>query len=228
MIHSLHPELIQPSTLELPAPQTPAPPLVITPGGVHVDIPKTSASPIRIEDSIGGEIGIRLAPGVESVDASPQADGTVLFPLRNGVVSIAIPNVAGLQLLTAIGSKDAPATFEIPLELQPEQHIELTETGGALVVRSDEAAEYVLPPPWAKDALDREIPTRYVIADGRLSQHVEHTTAKDVAYPVIAESAWIVSAPLICAVPAIFPTIRAANESNLRALLANCEGYGGF
>lgn len=148
-----------------------------------------SAAP---EDGIGlatagGPIAVSL-PNADSLEsASKLADGTIVYPSREGVADAVVPLEDGAQVLVTIANSDAPTEFRSDLTLSDGQRLVEGSDGGVAVLGADGDPVLVLAVPWAKDATGRSVPTHYGIVGESVVQVVDHTTTAGVTYPVVAD-----------------------------------------
>lgn len=68
----------------------------------------------------------------EAGEATALDDGAVTFPGDDSANSIIVGDI-GVQMLTTIAGADAPTRYSYEVSLKPGQHLELTDSGAAVV-----------------------------------------------------------------------------------------------
>ena len=161
-------------------------------GNSNVTVPTTLSDGVAIAND-NGVFHIELPNALGGGPAQTLDNGTVVYPGDSSANSVAVID-GGVQMLTTIARADAPVDYSYKVSLETDQKLELTDTGAA-VVNADGSLAVVVSEAWAKDANGMDVPTSYTVDGSTLTQTVEHTTMKNVAYPVVADP--IFQAPFV-------------------------------
>lgn len=90
----------------------------------------------------------------------------------------------GAQTLIHINNENAPRQYAFPVELGPDDRLELMEDG-TVSLNSDRFPQGAFEKPWAKDANGADVPTHFEIQGSRLVQVVDFDS--NTAFPVVAD-----------------------------------------
>ncbi|WP_426621503.1 hypothetical protein [Microbacterium sp. As-52] len=158
---------------------------VLDVGGSTVTVPRDASEGVKL--AVGDAVvGISL-PASEGGEAGVSLEsGAVAYPSDNGVANTVVPFSDGVQMLTTIASSKAPERFAYGIDVPVGGSVMLVEDGSAVVADRDGITVITTNVPWAVDANGAAVPTRYEVDGTQLVQVVEHT-ARDVAYPVVAD-----------------------------------------
>lgn len=156
-----------------------------------VEISKDGSNDARVVLD-GGEDGLQISFGLptaeDAKDARVSADGTTVFADPNGLVDVGVQTLAdgAVRALTVINNREAPVEYEYQIDAEAGIVLEPTG-GGAILLRGvDGSSRGAVLPAWAVDANGSPVRTHYEIADGTVTQVIEHK-AEGVAYPVVAD-----------------------------------------
>lgn len=155
-------------------------------------VPLDASSPINIStEGIESSASIGL-PFAESTGlAEVLDDGTPVFDHENGSSSVpVIKDDGSVQITTIIESADAPTRYDYPTDVEGLASIEELEGGTLLFTDANGEFLAAIAPAWAKDAAGVDIPTRYEVDGTTVTQVVDHDTAVNVQYPVVADPWW--------------------------------------
>ncbi len=158
---------------------------VLDVGGSTATVPRDASEGVKL--AVGDAVvGISL-PAAEGGEAGVSLEsGAVAYPSDNGVANTVVPFSDGVQMLTTIASSKAPERFAYGIDVPVGGSVMLVEDGSAVVADRDGITVLTTNVPWAVDANGAAVPTRYEVDGTQLVQVVEHT-ARDVAYPVVAD-----------------------------------------
>lgn len=205
-----------------------------------MEVPKDPERGIGL-DTPGGDIRVSLPNAADAGSATKLADGTVVYPSKEGTADAVVPLSNGVQVLITIANSDAPTIYRNEVIMTSGQRLVETSDGGVQVIDDNGDPALILPAPWAKDANGRAVPTRYEIDESAVVQVVEHTTVSDVAYPVVADptyyywwggkrsfsSAQATKATVVAAVAALKPSFAPAAVVTAAAIQwCNAKGKG--
>lgn len=127
-------------------------------------------------------------PNADEANAAARTEGgKTVYPSSGESANAVVPVRGGVQLLSVIESEGAAETYSYPLTLPDGHTLESTPDGGAQVVDERGTAKVLFEPAWAKDAAGVSVPTHYEVEGNTLTQVVEHRSASDVSYPVVAD-----------------------------------------
>jgi len=152
-------------------------------GDVEITVPTDPANPLTIQ-SDGGDIDIELPISEKTSDAVAAENGIVVFDNNDDSATAPIVREDGsLQINTVISSPDAPTAYPYRIDLPPGTTIE--HVGESLLFVNGDKLVGGLAPAWARDADDRNVPTRYVVDGATITQIVEHDAT--FTYPIVAD-----------------------------------------
>lgn len=154
--------------------------------------------PLEIDIPLVAEDGVQLSTGDFTLNISlPNAntarpgqslsEGSIAYPSDGDSANAVVPTEGGVQLLSIIENSTASEEYAYQLAFPAEYHLETTADGGAQIVDGQGAQKVVFEPAWAKDASGQDIPTFYSVDGNTLTQVVEHQSADDVVYPIVAD-----------------------------------------
>lgn len=128
-------------------------------------------------------VGVCVAGGMTPAFADEAPEGV----LEAIVADTAPARMQGDELVAEVGDVRAeiPVDTEEPLTLQSGNGPEISIT----LPRGDGQEAAVIAAPWAVDASGKQIPTRLVVEQSRLTQIVDTASVADVQYPVVADPA---------------------------------------
>lgn len=161
-----------------------------------VIVPSDPALGVRISDGARTVI-VDLPDAASAAPAVTLADGGVVYPAPHSATSVLVGD-RGVQMLTTIADAHAPTDYSYDVTLAEGQRLELLGDGAA-VVDAGGGIAMVVGAAWAIDADGDRIPTQYSVSGSTLTQTVDHT-APGVAYPVVADPAWLAPLVLKCLV----------------------------
>ncbi|MEJ1191781.1 hypothetical protein [Pseudarthrobacter sp. CCNWLW207] len=193
-----------------------------------VEVPTVLEEGVTLTDEAGESIGIGLPNAAEAGMATALGDGVVTFPGEESANSIIVGDV-GVQMLTTIAGADAPTRYSYEVSFKPGQHLELTDSGAA-VVNGDGTVALAVASAWAKDANGKNIRTNYEINGSTLTQVVVHTAHEGIAYPVVADPIWIAPWVYRCLIGIGLngPQIARIAQTGTPSAILAAFGYGAF
>ena len=148
-----------------------------------VEAPRTTAGTLELSSEAGAALGIGL-PDVAAGSAKAASDGTVVY--EGATVDVALQALDnGVRVQTVVAGASAPTRFAYDLG----SAVPFLYADGSVVIVSGENLVQVQVP-WAFDANGTPVATHYEVDGGTLVQVVDHT-ARDVAYPVVADPTFI-------------------------------------
>lgn len=163
-------------------------------GGAHpqtaaplvVDIPADASQGVGLT---AGDFSLKIGlPDADEASTAARASGgATAYPSEGDSANAVVPVRGGVQLLSVIESQDAAETYSYPLTLPAGHLLESTADGGAQVVDERGTVKVLFEPAWAKDAAGVSVPTHYEVEGSTLTQVVEHRSASDISYPVVAD-----------------------------------------
>jgi len=163
--------------------------LVVDSGEVVTSLPVDAADGIEIDG--GGEqvVTIGLPNADTAAPAEDEATGIVSYDNGDGSTTVPIAKSDGsVQITTVIEGSEAPQVYEYELELPAGATLQQDQEGFVSIVSADGEFLGGVAAAWATDATGADVATHYEIADGTLTQVVEHGPAAE--YPVVADP-WV-------------------------------------
>lgn len=157
--------------------------------GGSVEVPTVLAEGVTLSGEAGESIEIGLPNAAGAGEATALGSGAVTFPGEGSANSIIVGDI-GVQMLTTIADADAPTRYSYEVSVKPGQHLELTDSGAA-VLNQDGTVALAVMSAWAKDAYGKDVRTNYEVNGSTLTQVVDHAAREGVAYPVVADPIWI-------------------------------------
>lgn len=153
---------------------------------LSIDVPTGASEGVGLT---AGDFSFRIGlPNADEAVGAVRADsGTTAYPSQGDSANAVVPVHGGVQLLSIIENEDAAESYSYPLELPAGHVLESTTDGGAQVVDARGTVKVVFEPAWATDAAGVSVPTHYEVQGSTLTQVVEHRSASDVSYPVVAD-----------------------------------------
>lgn len=155
-----------------------------------VPVRHSPLEPVRADGAVtlsgAGSAGVSLGLPVGKSSQVSKNDGRYVVPASDGASLAVAPTADGAQILIGIEEAGAPTNYDFELDaadgltgrVTPDGAVELANERGEL------AAEVAVP--WAVDAEGRQVPTRFTLRDGVITQVVDHR-AGDFAYPIVAD-----------------------------------------
>ncbi|MGN0065783.1 MAG: hypothetical protein ACI379_16220 [Nocardioides sp.] len=126
-------------------------------------------------------------PHAKSASPGVVVNGVTIYRNEAHDSAVAVnPTPAGSQLLVTVGASSAPTRYRFPVDAPAGTTVELTDDGGAQILRPDGELAAVLPAPWAVDASGKPVPTQFLLDGNTLVQEINHTTP-GTTYPVVAD-----------------------------------------
>lgn len=165
--------------------------LVAEVGDVRAEIPVDTEEPLTLQSGNGPEISITLPRGDgRDEDPSREGRGAVSRDLGDGSRIVPAGRSNGiLQILSVLNDVEAPTSFDYDVAVGDDGSLITAADGGARVLDGDGQEAAVIAAPWAVDASGKQIPTRFVVEQSRLTQIVDTASVADVQYPVVADPA---------------------------------------
>ena len=161
--------------------------LVVATANATVTIPSDSSKPVILASG-AKTLQVTLPTSEKQANAVTDANGRVGFDNEDESTTSLIPKKDGsLQIATTIESASAPSSYRYELDVPPGSTLSPTGDGSVQIIASDGKFIAGVAAPWAKDATGKSIPTSYEIDGMSLIQIVEHKSAANVTYPVVAD-----------------------------------------
>lgn len=157
----------------------------LTVEGSEIFVPNSPSDPVEIGSEDTDVVSIyRPIDGVSKTE--PIANGVIENKGKEFTTVTSVKDDGGLQMATILHDSKSPERFEYLLDVPSEATIRETH-GGVLI--EDKEGELIggFTPPWAKDANGNDVPTRYLVEGNTLVQIVDHQSAENLAYPVVAD-----------------------------------------
>lgn len=150
-------------------------------------VPLAKSPTAAVEDGrvTFGSSAISLDLPSTGSQATKSAGRYVLPATEHASLAVA-PTDSGTQILIGVESAEAPTSYAFGLGAAAGVRPELTADGGVDLIDGHGALSAQIAPPWAVDAEGRDVPTRYEVRDGAVTQVVDHR-AGDFAYPIVAD-----------------------------------------
>ncbi|AZH77497.1 hypothetical protein CSX12_03020 [Microbacterium sp. Y-01] len=157
--------------------------------GVTAVVPEESSAPMTLQADGGPEVAVSL-PEAEQVEAADAEGAAASFDFSDGsrIVPV-IRNNGVAQILSVLNEETAPTSFSYRVTVDAGGSLTMREDGGVSVLDSVGEEVAMVGSPWARDAENRAIPTRFEIRGNELTQIVETVAVDEVAYPVVADPA---------------------------------------
>ena len=155
-----------------------------------IDISKDAEEAITVETKGAGEENLEIGlPFADVADDAEVGDaGQIEFDNNNQSTTSVLPYDEGsLQIVTTILDASAPQEYEYEINLPENGSYLFQEDGSVLLLDAEGNLFAGAAAPWAKDDAGKDVPTHFEMRDNVLVQVVEHTSVKDVAYPVVAD-----------------------------------------
>lgn len=153
-----------------------------------VGIPTDPRQHVQITLPDGRKLSVGLPNAVHGRKGVTTRRGAIAYGGSNGSANAAVRAADSVQLLTIIKSRKATTAYEYPIGLPQGVRVKVTSENGGGAVIYDAAGKLVAiaPPPWARDANNKEVPTWFTTDGKTLTQHIAHQ-GKGVQYPVVAD-----------------------------------------
>jgi hypothetical protein len=153
-------------------------------------VPLTKSPTGAVKDgrvTLGSSTASAVAIDLPATGArATKADGRYVLPATDHASLAVAPTPTGTQILVGIDSAEAPASYGFGLEAEAGVRPELTPDGGVDLVDGDGVVSAQVAPPWAIDAEGRQVPTRFELHEGGITQIVDHRVG-DFTYPIVAD-----------------------------------------
>lgn len=152
------------------------------------EIPFDPTVPITVVGHKGISLSVRLPFAEKTGMANILPDSTVVLDHKNGAKTVPVLKSDGsVQIITLIESAQAPTRYEYHVAAVNQDSV-LVAQEGLVIVRAARDGKFLggIVPPWARDAVGREIPTHYEIVGNTLTQVVDHTDIQGIKYPIVA------------------------------------------
>lgn len=162
-----------------------------TEDGVTAELPLSADGEITLASAVGNiSLGLPFADQAKPVETP--SSGVVAFDNGNSSSSVAAVHDDGsVQVNTVIESKTAPTRYSYQLTLPAGATLTPLNSGQILMSDEDGGDLGVIDAPWAKDSAGSDVPTRYEIDNGAVTQVVDHSAAYQ--YPIVADPVVIVT-----------------------------------
>lgn len=148
---------------------------------IDIELPTSSASPIRVE-SYQGTLNIEL-PIEGSVPSNQGNDGVTTYRENNGASYAVVSKTDGAQIVSQVTSKTEPENFKFSLTGDFSSGA-VQANGAVFLFKDDGTLLGGFFPPWARDAQGVSIPTHYELVGKELVQTVSHRSMARVSYPI--------------------------------------------
>lgn len=164
---------------------------------VRVDLPRTSASPVRLTSGDGQSVTIQL-PGTSSTvarSAAKAATALEIGPKKTRYYNIlpdtdsTVEDVSGSVRISMITkTSTAPRKFSFPLTLPAGSKLRLQHDGSVIALaKTVNGMKYVagVKKPYAYDAAGKAVATRFYVSGTKLTQTI--SPSADAAYPIVSD-----------------------------------------
>lgn len=155
--------------------------------GATVSIPKDPSDGVDVTGPGLTPVTIGLPNADAAKDATKLSDGAVAYAATDGSANAVIPTATGPQLLTMIANAQAPTSYRYSFGLPVGDTLRLYDDGRVQINDASGTMVYLLSAAWAQDANGNSVPSHYEVDGTDLIQVVDHVSAPDVAYPVVAD-----------------------------------------
>ncbi len=148
-------------------------------------------SPLIVATPADGQGGIGISIDyVDGTNRSESGEFTVFRSTSPSVAAYAHPTYDGVQIITAIGSAEAPDSYSYTLDVPAGTEL-ISGHDGLMFNLVDPAGDRIglLGAPWARDSSGRSVPTSFTWEGTTLTQHVDLSDPA-ITYPVIADPDW--------------------------------------
>lgn len=158
---------------------------------LKVSIPDTENEAVRLaltDGSQGVNDLVVSLPGAEKpVAVKMTSDGSVVYPNYQQDIDIAVQVFDdSARILTVLNGIGSPSEYVYHVDLPAGGRIEKDDSGGLLVLDSQDALIGGFAAPWAVDSVGEKIPTHYEVRGDLVVQVVEHL-GRNTSYPVVAD-----------------------------------------
>lgn len=144
----------------------------------------TTDGTVEIESAFASPVTLALP--VDGAEPVTRSAGRYLVPASSGATMAVTPTPNGAQVLVGIESAKAPSSFEFGLSAPEGFSPEVTADGSVDLVNEAGKSAAHISAPWAVDADGRQVPTRFELRSGSLTQVVDHRVG-DFSYPIVAD-----------------------------------------
>lgn len=154
----------------------------------RIALPADTAGQIQLTNSraLNG-FAIGLPDGTQVGVMEIETSGTRFYNNNDGSITVPIPQLGGgIAINTIINSSDAPTSYKYDLTYPSDAVVTQVEDGGIIISSSSGDLISIIANPWAKDANGTDVPTRFIISEGILTQEVDHTSG-EFTYPIVAD-----------------------------------------
>lgn len=181
----------------------------VSESGTVVELPSSTDEPVSLHT---GEHSVAVGmPG--HGEAQVTESGEQFYAGVAEATDVVVePTEGGFRALIHIQDSSAPTAFDFPVDVPEGGRLELSDSGGALVLSATNEIVVAVDVPWAKDADGNLVETHFTVEGNRLTQLVSH--GDHVAYPVVAD-------PLVLAVPIAQVALRWVAGKLVRSVLTS-------
>lgn len=156
-------------------------------GGTLVDVPKDAKRGVIFGAAEGTKLDIELPNANQAGEGSQVAPGVVAYDANNGSSNAVQATEDGsVRMMTVIDNPDAPTAYDYKITVPQGGSVQLSLSGGAVILNSEGLLLSVVDAPWAKDANSKAVETWFSTDGQTLTQHVKHNIP-GLAYPVTAD-----------------------------------------
>ncbi len=135
--------------------------------------------------------GVSVAPPVEDGDAvTSTGNTTIVHSTTDETSQVIVQDNAALQMLTVINNVNDPTEYGYDVDVPDGGNMQLAPDGGVVITDAGGIPVSAVTPPFAVDANNKPVDTRFRLEGDRLIQEVDHRVA-GIAYPVLADPFWI-------------------------------------
>lgn len=153
----------------------------------RINLPRDARKGIDLKGPAAKKVTVKLPGAKRAGKGTKTPDGAVAYPGRDGSANAVVPTTDGVQFLTIIESRNAPAKYSYRFDLPAGGKIEVATKGSnAVVFDGHNKAIAIIAAPWARDANGTPVASYFTTNGKTLTQHVAHK-AQGVAYPVVAD-----------------------------------------
>gem|GEM_PF-1095341 len=158
-------------------------------------IPSDPAQPILVgidasEETAGGSIRLSVPAAGSAQRAASEGPGLVSFDQGAVTTVPAMKSDGSVQLAHVLWDQSAPERLSMPFEISQGLAASIVdgddEAQGVIIRDAEDRFVAAIAAPWARDSLGRTVPTRFELADGTLTQVVDHASSQ-FSYPIVAD-----------------------------------------
>lgn len=166
----------------------------VQPSTVEVSTDPTQR--VRLTAPSGHKIAVGLPNSQQSGRGVMTRKGMMTYSGKGGSANAVVPAGNTAQFLIVVKSAQAGTVYTYTVD---QGYFRIMPDGAATLTLHNGTPLAVFPKPWAKDAADRDVPTRFIANGNKLTQVIDHKQ-RGVVYPVVADPVpvWVILAIVRC------------------------------